>query len=107
MGRCWLGLRLTVIDATRGASFTDHDPSQRWQRQPELMPNPTRKVFARWILQSLHFVQVTVVDLVLNCLEGSLDVGEVDNPTTLWVDRTSNVNFDLEAMAMQAATFVT
>ena len=102
----WLVLRLTVVHATRGASFTDHDPTQRGQGQLELMPNPTRNVFARWILQSLHFVQVVVVDLVFNCLESALDVSEVDNPTRLWIDRTLNVNFDLEAMAMQTTTFV-
>jgi hypothetical protein len=70
------------------------------------MPNPTGKVLARWILQSLHVVQVMVVDLVFNCLESALDVSEVDNPTRLWIDRTLNVNFDLEAMAMQTTTFV-
>ena len=96
----WSGLRLTVINATRSASFTDGDPAQRWQGRLELMPNPTGNVLARWILQSLHLVQVMVVDLVFNCLESALDVGKVDDPAKLWIDWTLNVDFDLEAMAV-------
>jgi len=86
--RALSALRLTVIDATRGARFTDHDPTQRWQGRLELMPNPTCNIFARWILQSLHFVQVVVVYLVFNRLESTLDVGKVDDPTIFWIGRT-------------------
>jgi hypothetical protein len=72
----------------------------------KLPPNPTCKIFTRWILQSFYFIQVAVVDFVFNCLEGALNVGKVDDPAKLWIDWTLNMDFDLEAMAVQTTAFV-
>jgi hypothetical protein len=44
-----------------------------------------RNILARWILQSFNFIEIMVVDLLLNRPEGALNVGEVDNPAKLWI----------------------
>lgn len=74
--------------------------AQTLQRRLKLPPDPTCYILARWILQSLHFIEVMVVDLFLNRSEGALNVGEVDDPAKLWIERSLNVDLDLEGVTM-------
>src|ERR1700733_1896488 len=45
-----LNLGLSGVNATGGASFTDHYLAKARQRRLKIPPDPTRNIFARWIL---------------------------------------------------------
>lgn len=112
IGQAWFGyrtlasLRLTGVDATRGASFAHNDLAQGWQRRLKLLPDPTCNVLARRILQTLNFVEVVVVDPLFDGLECPFDVVEVHDPSELWIERAPNMDFDLKAMTVQTTAFV-
>jgi hypothetical protein len=94
------------IDASAGAGFLDDDLAQSRERRKQANPKPTSKILAGRVLQTLYFVQIIVVDLLFDGLEGLLDVCEVDDPTQLRVDWTANMDADAEAVTVETSAFV-
>lgn len=47
-----------------------------------------------------------MVDFLFDRFERGFNVGEVENPTQSRIERTLNMNFDLEGMTVQSAAFV-
>ena len=60
----------------------------------------TRDVFACRILQASYFIEVTVIDLLLKGLEGAFNAGKIDDPAKVLVERSLDVNLDLETVTV-------
>lgn len=71
-----------------------------------MIPYPTCQIFAGRVFETFHVVQVVVIELVMDRLEGGFDVGKVHYPPRLRPDQTCYVDFDLERMTMQTCALV-
>jgi hypothetical protein len=69
-------------------------------------PDPFGDVLARWVLEPVDFVQVPMIELVVDRLECLSDVGEVRHPTLIWIDWATNMYLDTIRVAMQAGALV-
>jgi len=83
-----------------------HDGAEKRQRRNETLPDPPRYVFAGGIFESLNVIQIVMIELVENWLEGRFQVPEVHYPSAISPYRSGNVYFDAKRMSMQARAFM-
>ena len=72
----------------------------------QVIPNPPAKIFAGGIEQALDFVQIMVVQLLVDRLEYRSQVGKVHYPTGLIFNLPPDPNLNAEGMAVKTSTFV-
>lgn len=94
------------VDATGGAGFAHHDLGEQWQRGLEPLPDPACQVFAGGIFQTLDLIQIMMIELLVERLEGAGQIGEVQNPAGLLLHRPGNMNLDAKRVPMQAPALV-
>src|SRR4051812_48364601 len=99
-------LSTAVVHAPGGAGFAHNDSAQPRKRGLQAVPNPRRKVLACRVLEALDLIQVVVVQLRVERLEGGLDVTEVHEPTGRRVHVAADVDLDLEAVSVQPSALV-
>ncbi len=83
-----------------------HDLAQLRQRRLELLPDPDRQALAGGVFQSLDFVEVMVVQAVVDRLESGLDVAEIHDPAGLGAGFAADMQLDAKRMAVQARAFM-
>ena len=94
------------VDAPCRAGLAHDDLAQPGQRGGDALPDPAREVLAGRVLEPLDLVQVVVVELGVERLEGGLDLGEVHEPAELLVHLAAHVQRDLEGVPVQAGALV-
>src|SRR5690606_19535225 len=72
----------------------------------EPLPEPGREHLARRVLEALDFVQVVVIQQLEEGLPGLVDHRVIDEPARAGVRLALDGEVDLEAVAVQARTFV-
>src|SRR5205085_3955752 len=97
---------VAAVDAAGGAGLAYDDAVEQRQRRLEPLPDPLREPLAGRIVEPLDLVQIAMVELVEQWLEGGLHVCEVHHPPEPRVDRSGDVNLDLERMPMHARALV-
>lgn len=80
-----------LVDAAGGTGFPDYYPAESWQDRVEPLPYPACQVFAGWIGKPIDFVQIVMIKLVVERLEGLFDVAEVHDPAGLWINKPAHV----------------
>jgi len=100
------GDSVAAIDATRGASFGDDDFGELREFGLQAPPDPGGDVLAGGVFEAGDFVEIMVVQLFPERLEGPGDVGVIHEPAELGVAFAGDDDFSLEAVAVQAAAFV-
>ena len=101
-----LGLFFPAVNTAGGAGLAHHDPGKHRQRWLEPAPDPARQILAGGVLQPLDFVQVMMIELLIDRLEDAGQIGEVHDPACLLRHRAGDMNLDAKRMAMQAPAFV-
>src|SRR6185437_9917329 len=94
------------IRTPAGAGLAHHNPAQQGKRWMQASPDPAREVFAGRVLQTIHIVQATMVDLVMDPLERTLDLGKVHHPSEALIQGAGNMNLDVEAVPVKASALV-
>lgn len=84
----------------------DHDFGQQGQRRLESFPDPASEHFTGGIVQSRDVVEIVVVELIVEGLEGCLHVGKVHYPPSPRVEVAGHMDFHSEAMAVQLGALV-
>src|SRR5690606_8186523 len=84
----------------------DNDCRQQRDGGFKSFPDPPGQLFAGWILQAFHFIEVVVVEAVVKGAERGLDIREIHHPAKLGLDVTADVDLDPERMTMKARTLV-
>src|SRR5690606_8383382 len=87
-----------AVAAPRGAGLVDHDLRQLRQRRLQALPDPDREALAGRVLQPFDLVEVVVVQLPVQRLEGGLDVGVVHHPLRAGLELALDPDFDAERM---------
>lgn len=72
----------------------------------ELFPNPQRQALAGGVFQPGNVVEIVVIELVVERLEGNLDVTKIHDPTSVRARFATDVQLDLERVPMQARALV-
>src|SRR4051812_41895197 len=83
---------VALVNTAGGAGFADSDSTERGQGREESAPYPPGDVFARRVGKALDLVEVAVVELLKERLEGALDVGKVHHPPRLLVHASPDVD---------------
>ena len=73
-------LSLSAVDTAAGAGFPELHRTQLGQAGFEPLPNPAGDILAGWIFQACDVVEIVVVQLIVEGLEGGLEVTEVHDP---------------------------
>ena len=71
------------------------------------MPDPLGENFAGRILQSRNFIEIIMVQLLIEWLEDGFYLGEITNPAGIWIDFTLDIDRNAKRVAMQTPAFVT
>ncbi len=71
-----------------------------------MLPYPARQVFAGRVIQSVNVIEVMVIQLLPQWLEGGLDVAKIHDPALLFVDSALYMDRYPKGMTMQATAFV-
>jgi hypothetical protein len=95
-----------AIDTLCGTGFGDDDFGQVRELGFQLFPDPDGHIFARWIFQAGNFVEVMVVELFPERLEGGGDVGVIHEPAEFGIALAGDDDFRRETVAVEAAAFV-
>ena len=72
----------------------------------EALPEPAGDDFAGGVFEAGDVVEVVVVELVYEGLEGFLDIAEVHKPAGLRIDGATEGEVDLVGVAVQASALV-
>ena len=99
-------LVLSVVDAPGVGALTDHDPAKMRQSRLEPFPNPLGQALGGWIFQTLDVVEACMVQDFAQGVEGRGNIGEIDNPALFCLERTPDVDFNGERMAVHSGAFV-
>jgi hypothetical protein len=97
---------LPRIDGAARAGFVHDDAGELRQRRFQIAPDPAREVFAGRILEARHVVEETVVELLEERLERTLEVREIHDPPEVRIDWTPDVHLDAERMTVHARALV-
>lgn len=97
---------LTYVGASTRASFADLYAAEFWQLWLELRPNPNRQIFASGVLKTRYLIEIVVVELRPDRLEGFFDIAKVHHPARLLADWAFYGYAYHEGMAMQARAFM-
>ena len=84
----------------------DADTGQFRKKGLELLPDPLGDDFAGRVFQTRYFVQVVMIELLVQWLEDRFDLRKIANPAGVGVDLAFNVDGNAERMAMQPSTFM-
>lgn len=95
-----------AINRAGGAGFRHDDFHQEGKFGLQFSPNPDCDVFAGGIFEAGNFVEVVVVQLFPNRLEGGGDVRVIHEPAVFGIAFTRDDDFDFEAVAVEPAAFV-
>lgn len=63
-------------------------------------------MLAGGIFQTRDFVQVVVIELIVQRLERAPDIGEIHHPPLVRLNRAGDVYFDAKRVAMKTVTLV-
>src|SRR5688572_8585397 len=96
----------SAIAAAGRAGLVDVDLGEQRQARLEPFPDPDREALRGRVVEPLDVVEAAVVERVEQRRERRLDVGEVDDPAELRVDRTLDVHVDAERMPVHARALV-
>jgi hypothetical protein len=83
------------VHTSRGAGLTDPDLGKVRQLRREAIPDPLGEHFAGRILETLDLIEVIVVELGFQRLEGRLEIPEVLDPSGVVTDRPEHVYLNL------------
>lgn len=84
----------------------DDDARQQRKSGLQCVPDPDGEVFAGWIFEAWHVIEIVMIQLLKQGRESGLDVGEVTDPTKRRLDRSAQMNLDLERMPVKTRTFM-
>ncbi|HWB85068.1 MAG TPA: hypothetical protein VG675_13065 [Bryobacteraceae bacterium] len=70
------------------------------------MPYPATKIFACGVFQTLHIIQKTVIETLVNRSKGCRDVAVVEDPTSLRINGPSYMDFNTYRVPMETSAFV-
>jgi len=104
-GKC-ATISVAAIHAAVGAGLADLHRGQAWQYGVEAVPDPAGDLFAGRVLEAGNFVEITMVQRLVNWPASRFDVGEIHYPAGLGPDRAFDPHRDLKGMAVQAPAFV-
>src|SRR4051812_43050265 len=97
---------LPAVDASRRAGLADTHLGQIRQLHGQAIPDPLRENLAGRVLKAGDLVEVVMIQLLLERLEGRLDVAEVLHPTGSLPYGAGNVDDGQERVAVQASALV-
>src|SRR5712691_2212533 len=97
--------RLWLVGGAGGAGFADGHAGE-WEGGGEVVPDPAGEVLAGGVFQVVDFVEVVVVELVVQWLERGFDVGEVEYHAGVGVDGAVDVDFDVVGVSVQSPALV-
>ena len=83
-----------------------HDRGEQGKGGLQLIPNPFGQALAGRVVQAWDVVQIVMVQLVVQRLEGALHIGKVHHPAHLRVQRTADMQLYPERMAVQAGALM-
>src|SRR3990172_2536003 len=69
-------------------------------------PDPPRQIFAGGIFQTLHLVEIAVIELIEDRFERFGDFGVIPDPSPMRVDGTFKMQGYPEGMTVQPAAFM-
>lgn len=72
----------------------------------ELLPYPFGNDFTGRVFQSRNFVQVVMIQLLIQWLEDRLYFSEVADPACVWIDLAFDIDGYAKGVAMQPSTFM-
>ena len=84
----------------------DTDGGETGQGGLEASINPRRKDFGGGIFEAVDFVEIIVIEDLVQGLPGGGDLGKIDDHTALRVDGAGHDDVDLVAVAVKPAAFV-
>src|SRR5690554_1087725 len=93
-------------DGPGGTGLVHHHPAQSGQARLQPLPDPVRQALAGGVVQTLDLVEVPVVKLLEQGLEGGFDVGEIHHPAGVRGRLAGDMDLDAEGVAMQAGALV-
>jgi hypothetical protein len=67
---------------------------------------PAREILAGRVIETRYFVQVTMIELLVQRLERGLDVGKIHHPAQPCVHRAAHVEFDPERVPVHSRALV-
>ena len=70
------------------------------------MPDPVREHLAGRVFEARDFVQVMMVELVVQRSKKGVQLAKIDEPAGVWIDRPFDGELDLETVAVKAKALV-
>src|SRR5687768_1737357 len=68
---------LAAIDTARSWRFMHDDLTESGAKRLQLLPEPGRHVFDRWVLQAGNFVEIGMIELLQNRFHRGADFGVI------------------------------
>lgn len=72
----------------------------------ETIPDPARQVLASGVLKAFDLIEVVVVEAIVERLERTRDVREIDDPARMVIDRTFDVDGHAVRVAVESGALV-
>lgn len=82
------------------------DFREQRQLRPHFIPDPAREIFAGRIFQAGDLVQIVMIELIVGGLERRADIGEIHDPSGVWIDIAAKMQLDAKRVPMQSRAFV-
>ena len=100
------GSAFAFVLAARLARLMDDDAREARKRRREALPNEAREDLARGIFETWNFVQVPMVEGIVERFPRLLDDREVANPARIHVDVSADDDLDFVRMAVQTGALM-
>jgi hypothetical protein len=96
----------TFVGAAAGARLVNDNAAEQRQLRFHLIPNPTREILARGILEARDLIQIMMIESIERRLKRCAHVCKVHDPTRMRVDVAREVQLHAKRVPMHARALV-
>jgi hypothetical protein len=97
---------LSVVDAAGRTGLANDHAAELGEPRLQVLPDPAGQVLARRVLETWDLIQVVMVELVFQRLEGVLHIAKIAEPAHVLVNLPPQANLDAERVPMQTTAFM-
>ena len=97
---------IAFIDTTRRTCLMDGKLGEGGKPRFQTRPNPARQLLTGWIFKTRDVIEIVMIELIINWLEGLLDIRKIHDPTGVGINLTPYMDIDPKRVAMQSCAFM-
>ena len=100
------GWSVSPVNTAAGACFSNLYRAEGGKLWLQSLPDPASNILASGVFQPGYVVEIVMIQLIVERLEGALYLAKVHDPATGFCSLAADRQADMEGVAMQALTFV-